>query len=73
MAPELGLPEPPIGQHKSPNREERRRIKRKMRRHQRDVFHARVVDGASFVGTMDLPAMSAVSLAGIGEIHLIPF
>lgn len=57
----------------NPNREERRRIKRKMRRHQRDVFHARVVDGASFAGTMDLPVLRAVSLAGVGKIRLIPF
>ena len=55
------------------NREERRRIKRKMRRHQRDVFHARIVDGASFVGTMDLPAMRTVSLAGVGKIRLVSF
>ena len=73
MAPELGLFEPPISQHKSLNREEHRRIKRKMRRHQRDVFHARVVDGATFVGAMDLPVMQAVSLADIGKVRLIPF
>ena len=57
MAPEPGSFEQPISRHKSLNREERRRIKRKMRRHQRDVFHARVVDGATFAGTMDLPVM----------------
>ena len=73
MAPEPGSFEQPISRHKSLNREERRRIKRKMRRHQRDVFHARVVEGAIFAGTMDLPVMEAVSLAGISEIRLIPF
>ncbi|MEE8704883.1 MAG: DUF4417 domain-containing protein, partial [Olsenella sp.] len=55
------------------NREEYRHIKRKMRRHQRDVFHARMVDGATFVGAMDLPAMDAVSLYGVGKVRLIPF
>ena len=44
-----------------------------MRRHQRDVFHAHVVDGATFAGEMDLPTMHAVSLVGTNHIRLVPF
>ena len=50
--------------------EEHRSAKRKMKRHQRDVFHAKLVEGAVFSGGMDLPTMHAVEVI---PAALIPF
>ena len=49
---------------------EQSRQKRPRRRHQRDVFRSRIVDGATFAGCMDLPSMAAIQASPTG---LVPF
>ena len=53
-----------------PNREQRRSIARAHKRHQRDVFHARITDGAHFMPPMDIPIMQAVEYVPKG---FVPF
>ena len=42
----------------------------KGKRHQRDLFHSQIVDGAFFAGPMDMPMMTPVNVTPKG---LVPF